>query len=139
LVPGSSSQQGTVADDGLVCMTNTVLVDVNCGAGWGFHENSRVRLVTEADTEYGFEVEFSGGSPVEFASGLYQLRTSALDLIGASNSAPYGSIAGSIITPGGHYLTRDAEIQFAGPGVPGDIRLTISATFVSGIKKIPLM
>ena len=139
LVPGSSTQQGTVAEDGLVCMTNTVLVDVNCAAGWGFHENSRVRLATESGTEYGFEVEFAGGSPVEYATGLYQLRSNALDFIGASNSQPYGSIAGSIITPGGHYLTRDAEIQYAEPeGVPGDIRLTISATVCQWYQEDPV-
>lgn len=138
LVPGSSSQQGSVADDGLVCMTNTVLVNVNCGAGWGFHEGSRVRLATETGTNYGFEVEIAGGNPVEYAPGLYQLRGSALDLSGASNSLPYGSISSGFSTAGGHLLTRDAEIQFAGPGVPGDITLTISATVCQWYQEDPV-
>lgn len=137
LVPGGSGQNG-FDEEGLVCMTNTILVDVNCGAGWGFHENSRVRLATETGTSYGFEVEIFGGSPVEYASGLYQLTSNSLSLLPASGSAPYGSSANTITTPGGHILTRDAEIQFAGPGVPGSIRLTVTATVCQWYEEDPV-
>lgn len=136
LVPGATGQNST-ADEGLVCVSNTVLLDVNCGAGWGFHENSRIRLATETGTNYGFEVAISNGAPVEFASGLYTLTGRSLDLLDASNSQAYGSIASSFSTPGGHVLTRNAEVQFAGPGVPGDIRLQVFATVCQWYQEDP--
>jgi hypothetical protein len=116
---------------GVVCMTNTIDVRILCGAGWGFHEFSRIMLATEADARYGFPV-FDDGTidPGIFghAGNWVQLDTAALSMVGESTSLPYAAATSLFAIQDGTLLSREARIQYLGDGTPGSFDFTISAT-----------
>lgn len=130
LTPGSG-QFGQA--DGLVCITNTKRVRVNCGSSWGFHRFSVVHLETPIGSSYGFLVDLDDdGDPIDASDvepslpeNIYYLLDGALSLSIASSSA-YGAQIFS--AQPGIFLTRDAEVQYTGVGVQGTIEFVITAT-----------
>ncbi|CAM2066608.1 hypothetical protein SCOR_14615 [Sulfidibacter corallicola] len=140
-------------DQGLVCVPNTVVVNVACGQGRGFHIGSFIELRTPNDRNYGFrfytrssdgffiDEDLNAVNPAGILPQWLRLDSAALSVIPVapdtgSFDLPFGDTTNSF-SAGGTLLTRRGQIVFDGPGVPDDITLSVSATVCSWYEEDP--
>ena len=139
-VPGQG--QGG-ADNGLVSFSNSIDVRISCGAGWGFHNNSLVRLDAPVDSRYGFLVLLDDeGDPIDqsdldpgFPINTFVALNGALN-IGSDpensqvviGSSAYGTRSSMFAIQGGDFLTRDAEVSLVEGGTDGTKYVRVNAT-----------
>lgn len=128
----STSQQGT-AENGLVCFSASLAVDISCSNSWGFHVGSVVALGTEAGSAYGFQVELDDdgdaidgpiNNTVLLTSNALYLSDAGINAAGGRwSGTAFASANGTFLTPGGHVLASDATTIYTGPNTLGGIRL----------------
>jgi hypothetical protein len=128
----STSQQGT-SENGLVCFSASLAVDISCSNSWGFHVGSVVTLGTESDSEYGFQVELDDdgdtidgpvNNTVLLTSGSFYLSDAGVNSAGGRwSGTAFASANGTFLTPGGQVLSGDATTIYTGPNTLGGIRL----------------
>ena len=128
----STSQQGT-SENGLVCFSASLAVDISCSNSWGFHVGSVVTLGTEADASYGFQVELDddddtidgpvNNSVLLTANAFFLSSLGINDAGNRWSGTAFASASNTFLTPGGHVLAGDATTIYTGPNTLGGIRL----------------
>ncbi|CAM2008134.1 hypothetical protein [Acanthopleuribacter pedis] len=151
-----AGQQQGAADEGLVCVPNTLAVAVGCGSQWGFHVGSRVELQTPSSANYGFLFRVDNNGRYFDVNGAVvtggtlpawmQLDTTALAVTANVGTFPLNSqgSTSTTIDAGGNLLTRYARAIYSGnttlnppAGVSDSITLSITATVCQWYQEDP--